>query len=95
MLVDIAVTQEDIDNGIRGSGSMCPVALAVRRRTGDINVSVYSRGVLFFNRSSSLVAQLPSTARAFISAFDSGALPKALLCPFTFQMDIPDPFMCH
>jgi len=36
----VNVTQEDIDNGVRGSSSHCPIALAMKRQLHKTKVSV-------------------------------------------------------
>ena len=93
MIVDIEVTQDDIDKGIPKSACDCPIALAVARAAKGCQVSVGNTSVAFSRSYSTLHVLLPEAPRAFINAFDTGALPQALLFPFTFQIDVSDSFL--
>jgi len=62
----ITVTQEDIDNGIRGSSSHCPIALAARRVKG------FEDAILDAYEMTSYSYSLPVSASVstFIRSFD-------------------------
>lgn len=80
-LVEVAVTEEDIQNGVRASYDQCPIALALRRH-GYNHVEVYcDSGIAssfpatadaFFNSGQWLNFQLPLPAYMFREEFDSG-----------------------
>lgn len=80
-MTTIHVTQEDIENGERNRASRCPVAIAIKRATG--NASVYV-GTLDMSIGEFLDMSLPRKLVKFIGRFDSG---KAVH-PFTFTIDI-------
>lgn len=76
----IQVTQEDIDNGVRGTNNQCPIALAVRRQTGKPIVRVMDRYITLadeadvYENSIDLHMELytlPWEAQDFIRVFDS------------------------
>lgn len=62
----IKVTAEDIKAGIRRDGMACPVALAIKRATGESDVLV---GLEDANIGG-YVFPLPTKARNFIPRFD-------------------------
>lgn len=77
----IQVTQEDIDKGLCRSPAHCPVAIAIRRETGN-SATVYAP-VVFINGLD--VVELPDDASAFVNKFDRGL---ELVEPFEFELDI-------
>lgn len=102
--VEIEVTQEDINSGIRKSCIDCPIALAVKRKFP--NLKVWIGGI---NESLSLNTfwiPLPENAKRFIREFDIGALVirtlipseemwqlNATEVPFKFSIDVPSHFL--
>jgi hypothetical protein len=85
MIVEVSVTQGDIDTGERCSPQRCPVAKAASRATG-LNASVGIRSAdLFKQGEEPIEAGLPPEAVKFIKDFDSH-IPVS---PFTFPLDIP------
>lgn len=79
-MIKICVTDKDIASGERQNSSCCPVALAVRRVTGDI-CSVLYRSVFCYGRG---CAELPPEAQEFIVNFDRYKPVK----PFEFEVDL-------
>lgn len=79
----IDVTQEDIDQGERGSCLKCAVALAIHRATQrEIEVGYFTAGEHDCNWNE--VISLPPLATQFIADFDLGAP----VTPFSFELDI-------
>jgi hypothetical protein len=79
--VAVEVTQDDIDNGVAGSHTKCPIALALRRLTGFGGATVgYTSCGPYHERY-----YLPAYARKFIGAFDSDKPVK----PFTLELTEP------
>src|SRR5690348_452339 len=81
----IEVTQEDIDKGLKGNCSACPIALAVNRTIPGANSTVsdmfnhvYCPGVSRKN------ADTPDDAAWFISDFDDGKPVE----PFSFTLTL-------
>jgi hypothetical protein len=81
----IEVTQEDIDNGLRGNCRQCPIALVVARSTGALYVSVnsgiqwsYFRGCV----SPEHWRRIPLEVFRFMSDFDRGRPVE----PFSFEL---------
>ena len=87
MLLNVDVTQADIDGGVRNSCTQCPIATAARRATGvpRLNfVYVYRTGIDIWNgprRSHQFI--LPSIALGFMARFDRGKPVE----PFSFQVE--------
>lgn len=80
----IEVTQEDIENGQRGSGDRCPIARAVLRNLRVIPAGLYV-GSQAIETDEEWI-DLPREARAFIRAFDSLGSNQPL--PFAFDLPI-------
>ena len=80
----IEVTQHDIDYGVRGEYSLCPIARAVKRKiNGEVivfgdDISIFTT-VIIIRRYS--YYKLPQKAKDFIKRFDEGKKVK----PFTFE----------
>lgn len=74
----IRVTQKDIDKGCVADGGNCPVARALKRVFHTYKVGVYGSEIGIRNR----VFRVPTVARKFINAFDSGTVVH----PFSFKM---------
>ena len=79
----IEITQHDIDYGVRGEYSLCPIARAVKRKiygkvtvSGD-HISIFTTDII--RRYS--YYKLPQKAKDFIKRFDEGKKVK----PFTFE----------
>lgn len=84
----INVTQEDIESGVRGVCSLCPIARATRRETlPDIHVSVTENQIRLTNEGTreGEVYWLPTEAVAFVKAFDTWAD----VVPFEFEVGEP------
>jgi hypothetical protein len=73
-MITIQVTQDDIDNGVRLSGSWCPIALACIRTIGlnydQIWQNYWSQG------------NMTENVRNFVIAFDK----KQPVQPFSFEL---------
>ena len=77
-MLKIRVTEQDIENGQKGSCRKCPVALALRKHypdndllVGAHDVDIYLDGVAF--SSNNLVTyKFPSEVTQFIGDFDDG-----------------------
>ena len=79
----IEITQHDIDYGVRGEYSLCPIARAVKRKingevivSGD-HISIFTTDII---RKYSYY-KLPQKAKDFMQRFDDGKKVK----PFTFE----------
>lgn len=79
----IEVTQDNIDKGVRGYASLCPIALAIARDYPDILPLVFSKyAVLKDIGGDNLFYDLPWTALDFIYHFDH----KFEVKPFSFEL---------
>ena len=80
----IEVTQHDIDCGVRGEYSLCPIARAVKRKiNGEVivfgdDISIFTTMIIIRRYS---YYKLPQKAKDFIKRFDEGKKVK----PFTFE----------
>lgn len=84
-MTTINVTQQDIDSGIRGDCSLCPVARGVSRVFPcETNVANYYMYVRDQSEGRWRQAKLPDIAWAFITAFDAGLG----VSPFSFEVDL-------
>jgi hypothetical protein len=81
--IRVNVTQQDIEQGWRGSSQACPVARALRRQ--DELRRWWVGPDYIISELGSREANLPPEARVFISAFDHG-YPVA---PFSFDLEVP------
>ena len=84
-MVRINVTQEHIEQGVRGNVYSCAVALAAQEVLGRDIVMIADialrRGAVW-----SKFAVLPEMVRAWIVEFDDGRS----MAPITFELDIPE-----
>lgn len=76
----IKVTAKDIKEGVAGNCSLCPVALALKRASGQDLVKAGSMYIEVGNNS----FQTPPEASRFMFRFDTRLSPL----PFTFELDI-------
>jgi hypothetical protein len=88
MILNIKVTQEDIDRGKRDSSFACPVARAASRwgfvaLVGGIFINLYAYGGRGFR------CQLPQDTVNFIKSFDTGEPVK----PFEFELNVTEGIM--
>lgn len=80
----IAVTQENIDKGVRGETSNCPIALAVKALGYEyVCVGAESVDALRGSDGRAFLWYLPNEATSFVHAFDEGRK----VAPFTFDFD--------
>ena len=85
----IKVTQHDIDYGVRGEYSLCPIARAVKHKiNGEVMVygddmSIFTTDIIRRYRYYKLPQnyKLPQKAKDFMQRFDDGKKVK----PFTFE----------
>ena len=77
----IDVTQEDIDRGVKGACTQCPVALALARAFPDVYVDVATTQLLVGDE----FIRAPSVVSIFIEDFDDGEPVQ----PFSFDLDLP------
>lgn len=93
----INVTQEDIDEGVPGSCSRCPIAKAFKRQNPTLGVSVDGQVIQIFGPKPGgygrmWEAPLPEEAKYFVVTFDRYAydpLVRDRLKPFSFDIDMP------
>ena len=74
LLLEIPITQEDIDSGQQRDYSLCPLALALNRITGQ-EVSVHYNLFLVYTSKREdqwCEFRLDSMAKDFVHAFDAG-----------------------
>ena len=83
MKFTIDVTQEDINDGKQKSYWKCPIALALKRKTGKDYFVSYM--VSLSNDIESKLVPIPPLAADFIRAFDAGRPVH----PFTFEIELP------
>lgn len=74
LVLEIPITQEDIDRGQQRSYSLCPLALAVTRLTGQETEVHCSRFLIFTPQKEGQGCEfkLDRAAKDFVHAFDSG-----------------------
>ena len=82
----IKVTQKDIDRGMRGSCTMCPIAVAAGRQ----NKGLYTFVNKFAINIGSEWFVLPDEAVNFVLAFDCGLDVKPLKFELTDRIDAID-----
>lgn len=85
----VAVTQDDIDDGVAESPTDCAIALAVKRIMAGImkdvrHVDVSIGGIRARDRSGTIRWEMKATPQidAFVRLFDQGLTVK----PFTFKL---------
>lgn len=74
MLVDLVVTQEHIDNGVKGNAMRCAIGLALRPLRAKYAMMTWPGGHL----------SPPQVVLDFIEAFDAGKPVQ----PFTTQVEV-------
>lgn len=91
MSLKVEVTQKDIDIGLRGDCSQCPVALAVSRAliaagleygvgVDELNIKLFRHGMLVHT------IRTPKEVAEFIEDFDS----RYSVEPFLFEIEVPE-----
>lgn len=84
MKISVNVTQEDIDNGVRGDACNCPVALAIGRATEHKYVVMAWREILLTIKCNIVYRiDTPRYVSNFIESFDA----KRNVCPFSFNLE--------
>ncbi len=78
----VKITQEDIDQGDKYNPGWCPVALAVKRTTGNKDVSVG-----FWVHVDGTIYRLANRISDWIYRFDQGGTVR----PITFRLTRRDP----
>jgi len=81
MMLNIRVTQRDIDRGVQGDSFRCPVALAIKRALKAAAVWVPEVIIVTKGRSQQTYAT-PSEVEGFLESYDSAI----------FEFDSPRPF---
>jgi len=79
------VTAEDIERGVPFECSLCPVARAIKREFGDIEVEVGIENILIDTK----YFPTPEPVKTFIDLFDNQT-SRHLAKPFGFELEIPD-----
>ena len=88
----IQVTQDDINHGIRADCYLCPVALALERALGAVDVGIYHRSADWMippkwfdwkRRFKWYSSILPQKVAVFVADFDAGAPVKP--CSFVIK----------
>jgi hypothetical protein len=86
MKIQIQVTQEDIDRGVRCTCENCPLALAMTRALAQ-DVVVVIGEYFFISEADKDAKPLPRVAEMFRSAFDAGFPVQ----PFEFELELEPP----
>jgi len=87
MKLEVTVTQDDIDKGVRGQPGCCPIARALARTCPRIHASVGDRTAdLYADGEWLYETDLPREAKAFVAAFDA----EKPVAPFTFTLVVPE-----
>lgn len=85
MLVEVEVTQEDIDKGICFNGAHCPLSRAIgRAMKTKVEVGTHHAHVL-----GEFQSYLPEEAIRFRRAFDNSEKVE----PFSFKLGVPDSYV--
>ena len=82
--ITVDVTEEDIKNGVRQNGFMCPIACALKRHKQDEYDPIWA-GALHL-RIGKFKGETPDDAFYFIDNFDKG-LP---VTPFSFTLEVEE-----
>jgi hypothetical protein len=91
MQLNVVVTQDDINNGIRRDCTACPVAVATARALNDPNVFVaVDRKGIYFNGNR---VHLPKNVESFVTAFDAGWANH--LTPIKFTIHVAETKRMH
>ena len=78
----IKVTQEDINNGVRGSAYSCPIANACARESIFVGVG----DVIIRFKPNGAIIHTPESVKKFVKKFDKGKSVE----PFNFLLDCSD-----
>ena len=80
----IEVTQKDIDEGVQGECTLCPIALAFKRSSNFKRVYVNGKSIDVWNRCDQGIQtyELPKKAQTFVKRFDRQEPVK----PFSFKL---------
>lgn len=85
----IEVTKDDIDRGLPNDACLCPLALALKRTTGNTWQVGYSEAVCAIQPS--VKFDLPPEAIEFVDRFDNGPIDADdTLRPFKFEARFTD-----
>ena len=81
----IEVTQKDIDEGVQGECTLCPIALAFKRNINFKAVYVNGKSIdVWYPRSGGVKTyELPKKAQTFVKRFDRQEPVK----PFSFELE--------
>ena len=91
--IKVRVTPRDYFKGVRGKADSCPIALAVKRATGDTNVFVADGSITRVKSKHSLahanITMVPTRVTEFVNTFDRRG-PWAVLSrhPFGFTVEV-------
>lgn len=94
-MTKVEVTRKHIDDGVRESCELCPIARATKDVVRDnVQIDVLPRVMIVFVDHGSKGCDrseipLPSEADSFIANFDAGRDVH----PITLELDIPDRFL--
>lgn len=77
------MTQEDIDCGVRGDPSGCPIYQTITNQEPSLGVLVYSNTIYIIESGEVAIYSTPANVDAFIDAFDDG------LNPAPIEFDLP------
>ena len=80
--MQIDITQDHIDRGVRKSCTHCPIALAVQEKLGVDSVTVEQEWI--YPPDDEVRYFLPAAARDFISYFDWAG--RSHVRPFSFEL---------
>lgn len=90
----IKVTQQDIDVGLKGDATLCPIARAVNRVLADgYHAKVFEKLIMVgpsnnpHNSSLWALLRMPAVAKHFIYDLD---ICGKIVHPFSFDIDIPE-----
>lgn len=68
----IRVTAEDIEDGVRKDAHQCPLARALKRRTGDDTASVNGEEFCFYKETGVTHRRMSGSTQRFVENFDRG-----------------------
>lgn len=94
--IEINVTQEDIEKGVRNDAMHCPIARAFSRALEPHNLNIGTltvqyEDVLFGNKEAAASYDLPQEAGVFVLAFDHNDQVK----PFRFKAKLNEHSGCQ
>ena len=88
MMLNIRVTQRDIDRGVQGDSFRCPVALAIKRALKAAAVWVPEVIIVTKGRSQQTHVT-PPEVEGFLESYDSAILEFESPRPFSLTLDAP------